>query len=68
MSKIGRHPFNMIDSLNVGVSAALLIHQINNKRQFSTNQKLKLISEVEQKHIDHIIEYWFPPNDWDRQT
>jgi hypothetical protein len=36
MSKIGRHPFNMIDSLNVGVSAAL--------------------------------EYWFPPNDWDRQS
>jgi anhydro-N-acetylmuramic acid kinase len=30
MSKIGKHPFNMIDSLNVGVSAALLIHQINN--------------------------------------
>ena len=68
MSKIGKHPFNMIDSLNVGVSAALLIHQINNKRQFSTNSKQKFITEVELKQINHILEYWFPPSDWDRQS
>lgn len=28
-SKIGIYPFNMIDSLNVGVTAALMLHQIN---------------------------------------
>jgi tRNA G18 (ribose-2'-O)-methylase SpoU len=29
MNLVGEHPFNMIDSLNVGVSAALLMYHIN---------------------------------------
>ena len=28
MENIGKHPYNMIDSLNVGVSAATLIYHI----------------------------------------
>ena len=28
MSKLGKYPYNMVDSLNVGVSAALLLYHI----------------------------------------
>jgi hypothetical protein len=30
MSQLGQYPFNMVDSLNVGVSAALLLYHIKN--------------------------------------
>lgn len=30
---IGRPPFNMIDSLNVGASAAIMLHHIQNQRK-----------------------------------
>ena len=30
MDKLGKYPFNMVDSLNVGVSAALLLYHIKN--------------------------------------
>jgi tRNA G18 (ribose-2'-O)-methylase SpoU len=31
-SMTGKYPFNMIDSLNVGVSAALMLYHIKQKR------------------------------------
>ena len=35
MDEVGKYPFNMVDSLNVGVSAALLIFQL--KQQLRSN-------------------------------
>lgn len=31
MSQLGKYPFNMVDSLNVGVSAALLLYHIKHQ-------------------------------------
>jgi tRNA G18 (ribose-2'-O)-methylase SpoU len=31
MSQLGKYPYNMVDSLNVGVSAALLLYHIKHQ-------------------------------------
>jgi len=35
MNNIGKHPYNMIDSLNVGVSTATLLYHIQKQRNES---------------------------------
>jgi tRNA G18 (ribose-2'-O)-methylase SpoU len=37
MNHIGKYPFNMIDSLNVGVSAGLILYHIRYLQKYSKN-------------------------------
>lgn len=58
ISKINEHPFDLIDSLNVGVSAGIIINNIITQLKSGENQKndLKNIGIEENNNIK--IQFW----------